>query len=116
MAHGHSRNYTTLTDATFAIGVRDRYDDPVISACLPAIYEARRIAPDLIAPIMEAQRIRRKATIATLTKALEEQGVSSLLTPFEIMLVLASAIDQGHQAGRPLSDDFLKRLIDTLLR
>lgn len=99
----------------FAIRVRDRYADPVVSACLPAIYEARRVAPDLIAPIMGAQRERRRANIAILASAMEAQGVSSQLTPFEILFLLTSAIDQAYLSDRPLADDFLKRLINTLL-
>lgn len=100
----------------FALRVRNRYDDPVISTCLPAIYEARRRAPELIAPIMEAQRRRRKANVATLTRALGEQGVASLLSPFEIIFAITAAIDQGYLADRPVSDDFLHRLVTALLR
>lgn len=100
----------------FAIRVRNRYDDPVISTCLPAIYEARRMAPDLIAAIMEAQRARRKANVATLARALDMQLIRPLLGPFEILFVLTAAIDQAYLGGRPATDDFLERLVETSLR
>lgn len=105
---------TDLLD--FAIRVRNRYDDPVVSTCLPAIYEARRMAPDLIAPIMEAQRARRKANVATLARAFEAQHIHPLLGPFEILFVLTAAIDQAYLGCRPATDDFLERLIETSLR
>ena len=100
----------------FAVRVRNRYDDPVVSTCLPAIYEAQRIAPALIAPIRDAQRGRRKANVTTLSRALAAQGFQPLLGPFEILFVLTSAIDQGYLADRPVADDFLDRLVTTLLR
>lgn len=100
----------------FAIRVRDRYDDPVISTCLPAIYEARRMAPELIAPIMEAQRARRKANVATLAGALAAQCIRPMLDPFEILFVLTAAIDQAYLGSRPATDDFLGRLVETSLR
>lgn len=100
----------------FAVRVRNRYDDPVVSTCLPAIYEAQRIAPALIAPIREAQRMRRKANVATLSQALAAQDFQPVLGPFEILFVLASTIDQGYLAGRPVTDDFLERLVTALLR
>jgi AcrR family transcriptional regulator len=99
----------------FAARVRDRYDDPVVSVCLPAIYEARRIAPDLIAPIAEAQRARRRANVATLTGALHAQGFRPTMTPFEILFTLTSAMDQAYLADWPLPDAFLKRLIRSTL-
>jgi len=100
----------------FAIAVRNRYDDPVVGTCLPAIYEARRVAPDLIAPIIDAQRQRRKANVATLTRALGEQGITPVLSPFEINFAITAAIDQGYLARRPVADDFLHRLVTALLR
>lgn len=100
----------------FAIAVRNRYDDPVVGTCLPAIYEAGRTAPDLIAPIMDAQRQRRKANVATLTRALGEQGIASVLSPFEILTTITAAIDQGYLARCPVGDDFLHRLVTALLR
>jgi AcrR family transcriptional regulator len=100
----------------FAIAVRNRYDDPVVGTCLPAIYEARRVAPDLIAPIIDAQRRRRKANVATLTRALGEQGIAPVLSPFEILFAITAAIDQGYLARRPVGDDFLHRLVTALLR
>ncbi|QUM72568.1 TetR/AcrR family transcriptional regulator [Sphingopyxis granuli] len=100
----------------FATAVRNRYDDPVVATCLPAIYEARRVAPDLIAPIADAQRMRRKANVAILTRALAAQDIHPVLPPFEIIFTLAAAIDQGYLAGRPLGDDFLQRLVIALLR
>ncbi|MCW0199166.1 TetR/AcrR family transcriptional regulator [Sphingopyxis sp.] len=100
----------------FAIAVRNRYDDPVVGTCLPAIYEARRVAPDLIAPIIDAQRQRRKANVATLTRALGEQGITPVLSSFEINFAIAAAIDQGYLARRPVADDFLHRLVTALLR
>ncbi len=100
----------------FATSVRNRYDDPVVSVCLPAIYEARRHEPELIAPIMEAQRARRRSNVATLECALQEQGIEPVLGPFEILFTLTAAIDQGYLAGRPLADDFLDRLVTAVLR
>jgi AcrR family transcriptional regulator len=100
----------------FAIAVRNRYDDPVVGTCLPAIYEARRAAPELIAPIIDAQRRRRKANVATLARALGEQGIASILSPFEILFAITAAIDQGYLARRPVADDFLHRLVAALLR
>lgn len=100
----------------FAVRVRNRYDDPVVSTCLPAIYEAHRIAPALITPIRDAQRARRKTNVTVLSRALAAQGFQPMLGPFEILFVLTSAIDQGYLAGRPVADDFLERLVTTLLR
>ena len=101
---------------SFATSVRNRYDDAVVSVCLPAIHEARRHEPALIAPILEAQRQRRKANVSTLTKALAEQGHEPVLGAFEILFTLTAAIDQGYLAGRPLADDFLERLVTATLR
>lgn len=100
----------------FGIRVRNRYDDVVVSACLPAIYEARRRQPELIEPIMTAQQARRKANVATLTDAFEQQALSPLLSPFEILFLIAAAIDQAYLADRPATDDFLERLIVSILR
>ncbi|UNU42301.1 TetR/AcrR family transcriptional regulator [Sphingopyxis sp. YF1] len=100
----------------FAVRVRNRYDDPVVGTCLPAIYETRRAAPGLIAPIIDAQRQRRKANVATLARALGEQGIAPVLTPFEINFAITAAIDQGYLADRPVTDDFLERLVTALLR
>lgn len=99
-----------------AVRIRDRYDDTVIRTCLPALYEARRVAPELIEPIMEAQRARQRTNIATLSQALEVQAKNPMLKPFEIIFVLTATIHQGYLAGRPVADDFLERLVTTLLR
>lgn len=100
----------------FAIAVRNRYDDPVVGTCLPAIYEARRVAPNLIAPIADAQRQRRRASVAILTRALDVQAIHPALPPVEIIFTLAAAIDQGYLIRRPVSDAFLHRLVTALLR
>lgn len=99
----------------FAIAVRNRYDDPVVGTCLPAIYEARRVAPDLIAPIADAQRQRREANVAILTRALDAQTIHPALSPAEILFTLVATIDYGYLVGRPVGDDFLRRLVTLLL-
>lgn len=100
----------------WAIRVRDRYADPVVSICLPAIYEARRTAPDLIAPISDAQRERRKMNVGTLAGALSAQNMHPVLNPFDIMYTITAAIDQGYVADKPVADAFVERLIIALLR
>lgn len=99
----------------FAIAVRNRYDDPVVGTCLPAIYEARRVAPDLIAPIADAQRQRREANVAILTRALDAQTIHPAPSPAEILFTLVATIDYGYLVGRPVGDDFLRRLVTLLL-
>jgi len=100
----------------FSLSVRNRYADPVVSICLPAIYEARRVTPELVRPIGEAQRDRRKTNIGTLASALNEQGLHPVLGPYDIIFTLTAAIDQGYLIDRPVTDDFIARLGDALLR
>jgi len=100
----------------FSLSVRNRYADPVVSICLPAIYEARRVTPELVRPIGEAQRDRRKTNIGTLASALNEQGLHPVLGPYDIIFTLTAAIDQGYLIDRPVTDDFIARLVDALLR
>jgi len=100
----------------FSIGIRNRYADPVVSVCLPAIYEARRVTPELVRPIGEAQRDRRKLNIGTLASALSEQGLHPVLSSYDIIFTLTAAIDQGYLIDRPVTDDFIARLVDALLR
>ena len=100
----------------FSVGVRNRYADAVISICLPAIYEARRVTPELVRPIGEAQRDRRKINIGTLASALNEQGLHPVLGPYDIIFTLTAVIDQGYSIDRPVTDDFIERLVAALLR
>lgn len=100
----------------FLSRVRDRYSDPVISVCLPTLYEAQRTAPELIDPITDAQRSRRQTNTATLARALEAQGIRPALSPREIIFVLTATIDRGYVTDRPVSDDFLKRFVAVSLR
>ncbi|MFT3976735.1 MAG: TetR/AcrR family transcriptional regulator [Sphingomonas bacterium] len=101
---------------TYCIRVRNRYDDPIISVCLPAIYEARRVAPDLVRPIGEAQRERHRINVRTLAGALATQGIAPMLNAQEILFTLIAAIDQGYLTRRAVSDEFITRLVTTLLR
>lgn len=100
----------------WAVRVRDRYDDAVVGACLPAIQEANRTAPALIAPIGEARRQRRRTNIGTLAEALSAQNLHPHLNPSDIIYTLNAAIDYGHTAQRPVTDAFIDRLVTTLLR
>ena len=100
----------------WALRVRDRYADPVVSACLPAIYEARRTSPELVTPIGDAQRERQKINVGTFAAALSAQDIRPVLGPFDILFTITAAIDQGYIAGRPVSDAFVERLIVALLR
>lgn len=100
----------------FAIRIRRRYGDPVISACLPAIYEARRMAPALIAPITHAHRQRVKANLTTISSAVAAQGLQPLLPPRDLLFTLTGTLDQGYLRQREIDDLFLRRLIALLLQ
>ena len=39
-----------------------------------------------------------------------------MLGPYDIIFTLTAAIDQGYLIDRPVTDDFIARLVDALLR
>lgn len=100
----------------WALRIRERYADPVVSLCLPAIYEAQRTAPELIAPIGAAQRERRKINVGTLAGALSAQGIHPLLGPHDIVYTIAAVVDMGYDHRHPVADAFIVRLVAALLQ
>jgi len=101
---------------TFAIKMRDRYLDPVIGSCLPAISEVSRSHPELIKPLADAQQVRIQINLKTINSAMASQGIHCVLSPSEIYQTLAAAIIRGYNSQLTITDDFIEKLVTTLTR
>ncbi len=91
------------------------YTDPLLGPCLSFIWPETRLRPDLLAPMTEAERGRRRTNVQTLEIALREQGFSSLISAKMLLFVLNNVAYMTYVTGRKVGRDEFEALITQLL-
>jgi DNA-binding transcriptional regulator YhcF (GntR family)/AcrR family transcriptional regulator len=91
------------------------YTDPLLGPCLSFIWPETRLRPDLLEPMAEAERGRRKTNVETLENALREQGYGPHITAKMLLFVLNNVTYMTYVTGRKVSRDDFKALITQLL-
>ncbi len=91
------------------------YTDPLLGACLSFIWPETRLRPDLLEPMAEAERGRRKVNVTTIETALREQGYSPSITGRMILFVLNNVTYMTYVTGRKVEREEFAALIGQLL-
>jgi DNA-binding transcriptional regulator YhcF (GntR family)/AcrR family transcriptional regulator len=100
---------------TFADKLLALYTDPLLGPCLSFIWPESRLRPDLLKPMAEAERGRRKTNVETLEIALCEQGYSPHISATLILSVLNNVTYMTHVTGRKVSRKDFEALITQML-
>lgn len=91
------------------------YTDPLLGPCLSFIWPETRLRPDLLEPMAEAERGRRKTNVETLETALREQGYGPHISARMLLFVLNNVTYMTYVTGRKVSRDDFATLIAQLL-
>lgn len=91
------------------------YNDPLLGPCLSFIWPETRLRPNLLKPMAEAERGRRKTNVATLESALRDQGYSPHISAQMVLFVLNNVTYMSSITGRKLSRADYAALITQLL-
>ncbi len=91
------------------------YTDPLLGPCLSFIWPETRLRPDLLEPMAEAERGRRRTNVETLETALREQGYGPHISARMLLFVLNNVTYMTYVTGRKVSRDDFATLIAQLL-
>lgn len=91
------------------------YTDPLLGPCLSFIWPETRLRPDLLEPMAQAERGRRRTNVETLEIALREQGFSPHISARMLLFVLNNVAYMTYVTGRKVSRDEFEALITQLL-
>ena len=105
-----SADLMTFTDKLLAL-----YTDPLLGPCLSFIWPETRLRPDLLKPMAEAERGRRKTNVETLDRALGEQGYGPHISAMLILSVLNNVTYMTYVTGRKVSREDFQALIAQML-
>ena len=91
------------------------YTDPLLGPCLSFIWPETRLRPDLLEPMAQAERGRRRTNVETLGTALRDQGYSPHISATLILSGLNNVTYMTYVTGRKVSRDDFKALIAQML-
>ena len=99
-----------FTDTLLAL-----YTDPLLGTCLSFIWPETRLRPDLLKPMAEAERGRRRVNVQTVEEALLAEGYSPHISAQMLLFVLNNVAYMTYVTGRKVSRDDFATLIAQLL-
>lgn len=91
------------------------YTDPLLGPCLSFIWPETRLRPDLLEPMAEAERGRRRINVQTVEDALRAEGYSPLVSAQMLLFVLNNVAYMTYVTGRKVRREDFATLIGQLL-
>ena len=91
------------------------YTDPLLGPCLSFIWPETRLRPDLLEPMAEAERGRRRVNVQTVEDALRAEGYSPLVSAQMLLFVLNNVAYMTYVTGRKVRREDFATLIGQLL-
>lgn len=91
------------------------YTDPLLGPCLTFIWPETRLRPDLLEPMAQAERGRRRTNVETLENALRDQGYGPHISARMLLFVLNNVAYMTYVTGRKVSREDFAALIAQML-